>query len=311
MSINASFGPEEEEIIGEDKANISFENLANKNLGEDNGNGSPNNNIFNSVPMEIESQENEKINFYQNILVKENINYHLSMVFNILKNLLKSYKLKFLYELKQKSNNKYAKLVKAEIIFMNIQQNLQIFNYIFNRDRKEKLNNCFIKLKKHISLLKFLEAQEEKKSNEIKKKIKNANEQLKKCEKNYKEALSGVEGLKNIDEKLNEEINVLEQKNKSLNEKYNELVQKSKVLKESISINKQKSANYSSTMDTKNSEPRILDLQKKIKEREDEKEKNMSYFEDFYHKMNDMLGKYESNYDTIISTMNTTNQNMQ
>ena len=54
-------------------------------------------------------------------------------------------------------------------------------------------------------------------------------------------------------------------------------------------------------------DPRIIELQNKIKAKENEREKSLVYFEDFYQKMSDLLSSYESNYETIVSTINTTN----
>ena len=112
--------------------------------------------------------------------------------------------------------------------------------------------------------------------------------------------------MKNNEKNINNEIEGLEKKYSGLNEKYNELIKKSKAIKESISLSKQKSYNLSSTMD-KTLDPRIIELQNKIKAKENEREKSYVYFEDFYQRMSDMLGSYESNYETIVSTMNTSN----
>ena len=82
--------------------------------------------------------------------------------------------------------------------------------------------------------------------------------------------------------------------------KYSNMVAKSKELKEAIM---QKMTNFSSTLD-KTIEPRIVELQNIIKNKEKEKEKSMNYFEEFYKKMSDILDMYEANYESIKSTIN-------
>ena len=92
-------------------------------------------------------------------------------------------------------------------------------------------------------------------------------------------------------------------------EQYNILIGKNNELKEVISLSRKKSAkyNYDNDIDT---EKRILELQNKINIKEKENDKELSYFELFYQEMNAMLSQYESKYDTMKSTINTTNQNI-
>ena len=66
--------------------------------------------------------------------------------------------------------------------------------------------------------------------------------------------------------------------------------------------------NFSSTLD-KSVDPRIVELQMMIKNKEKDKEKSMNYFEDFYKKMSDILDMYESNYESIKSTINSSKVN--
>ena len=103
-----------------------------------------------------------------------------------------------------------------------------------------------------------------------------------------------------------EEIKI---KNDNLEKKYNQLIGKNNELKEIISLSRQKSAKYNYEIDA-NEEKKILELQNKINIKEKENEKQLAYFELFYQNMNDILSHYESKYDTIKSTINTTNQNI-
>ena len=298
---NASFG--QEDFVPDNQNNTSFgnNNGAKQILSQDIDN------IFDSVPMEIENEEDSKTKFYKEIKIEENIKNSLYTIYNILKQKILFTKLNFFYKLKQIANNKYAKLVKAEILFMSIERSFSIFSKIYKKNKKKQLSKCFNKIKNFCGILKYKKVVEEKEETDLKNKIKIANDNLKKYEKTQKEITTNLETMKNNEKNICNEIEGLEKKYNGLNEKYNELLKKSKAIKESIiSLSKQKSYNLSSTMD-KTLDPRIVELQNKIKTKENEREKSYVYFEDFYQRMSDMLGSYESNYETIVSTMNTSN----
>ena len=298
---NASFG--QEDFVPDNQNNTSFgnNNGAKQILSQDIDN------IFDSVPMEIENEEDSKTKFYKEIKIEENIKNSLYTIYNILKQKILFSKLNFFYKLKQTANIKYAKLVKAEILFMSIERSFSIFSKIYKKNKKKQLSKCFNKIKNFCGILKYKKVVEEKEETDLKNKIKIANDNLKKYEKTQKEITTNLETMKNNEKNISNEIEGLEKKYNGLNEKYNDLLKKSKAIKESIiSLSKQKSYNLSSTMD-KTLDPRIVELQNKIKTKENEREKSYVYFEDFYQRMSDMLGSYESNYETIVSTMNTSN----
>jgi hypothetical protein len=263
------------------------------------------NDIFNSVPMEIKNQEKQDILYYENQLITEKIKYNIYLLFNIIKNNLYFKKSKFFQELKIISNNKLSKLIKAEIIFLNIQNKLSIFNHIERNLRYKLLKEAFIKLKLFAKIKKYKESQDKIKETEMKNKIKEMNDNLKKSENNLKEVSNNVDKLKQNEKNINNELEEINKKNNKLNIKYNNLIAKSKELKEAIM---QKMTNFSSTLD-KTIDPRIVELQNIIKSKEKDKEKSMNYFEDFYKKMSDILDVYETNYENIKSTINSTAEN--
>ena len=292
--------------------NISFEENKNNNLSFDNMKIDENDNkekeeeeekkqndIFNSVPMEIKNQESENILYYENMLITENIKHNLYIILNVIKKNIIYKKMKFFYELKYRADYKYFKLVQAEILFMSMQNKLKIFSYIEKLLKYKLLKENFIMLKKYSKLMKYKKEQDNVKEKEMNKKIKEVNEILKKNENNLKDISDTVNKLKNSEKSLNNELSELNKKYNKLNDKYNTLVQKSKTLKETI----KKKENYSLTLD-KTIDPKIVELQNIIKNKEIEKEKSMNYFEEFYQKMSDMLGMYESNYETFKSTIN-------
>jgi hypothetical protein len=336
MDFNDSFGPmnnnneDENENDNEDNKNnnISFEgNKENNNLSfENNANENNENNlsfdnmkmegkeikdkiekeeekqndIFNAVPIEIKSEENQDILYYENLLIKQNIKYNLSLIFNNIKKNIYLKKTKFFQELKRRANYKLSKLINAEIMFLNIENKLSIFTHIEKNWKYQSSKKVFLKLKFNSKLDKYKKDQDKIKENEMKKKVKEVNDNLKKTENNLKAVSDSVEQLKQNEKNINNELSELNKKNNKLNEKYNNLVTKSKELKESIM---QKMTNFSSTLD-KTIDPRIAELQNIIKAKEREKNNNMNYFEEFYKKMNDILDIYENNYETIKSSIN-------
>ena len=288
----------------ENKNNISFDNMIiedkNNNNNKEEKEEKKQNDIFNSLPMEIENQENQALLYYENLHINENLKHNINIIFSRIKKIISFYKIKFFYELKNRADFKYSKLVEAEVIFMNIQSKLNIFTYIERNFKHKALKESFINIQKYSKLMKYKEEQNKIKENEMKKKIKEVNELLKKNGNNLKDLTDGVDKLKNNEKNLNNEISEYNKKFSKLNEKYNNLIQKSKLLKDAI---KKKMESYSLTLD-KTIDPKISELQNLIKNKEKEKVNSMNYFEEFYKKMNDMLGFYESNYETLKSTIN-------
>ena len=337
MDFNDSFGPknnnEEEEakdnnisFEGKQNNNISFEGNNNNLSFDDNNKANEENNlsfdnmkidenennnknekveekqndIFNSVPIEIKKEENQDLIYYENQLITEQIKYNIAILFNTIKKNIYLKKLFFFEKLRNISNNKLSKLVKAEIMFLNIENKLSIFNHLERNYRFKVIKENFNKLKLFIKIKKYKESQEKIKETEMKKKIKEMNDNLKKSENNLKEIIDSIDKVKISEKNINNELDELNKKNSKLTTKYSNLVAKSKELKESI---KQKMASFNSTLD-KTIEPRIVELQNIIKNKEKDKEKSMNYFEDFYKKMSDILDMYETNYESIKSTIN-------
>ena len=311
---NISF---EENKVNEEN-NLSFENIIveGNNINDNNekqiekekvneNEEGKQNDIFNSVPMEIKNEENQAILYYENQLIKEQIKYNIYILFNILKKNLYLKKSKFFQKLKNISNYKLSKLVKAEIMFLNIQNKLSIFSHIERNIRYKLSKEAFNKIKFLANIKKYKESQDKIKEAEMKKKIKEINENLKKSENNLKEVTNNVDKLKQNEKNINNELDDLTKKNIKLNTKYTNLVNRSKELKEAIM---QKMASFSSTLD-KTIDPRIVELQNMIKNKERDKEKSMNYFEDFYKKMSDILDMYETNYENIKSTINSSGTN--
>ena len=307
MSLNSSFGQ---------KNGLYVNDVKELELGTNNKEEA--NDIFNSIPMEI-NEDNSIKEYYNYLYLKEKINYNLNNLFNYINRKLKNKQMKFLFALKQKSNAKYSKLINAEILYMSIESNLKLLEHIWHTKRLDTLNYILSKIKNYIILNTSYKDYDSKKIIEIKKNINRINEDYKKIDKKYKDKAGEIDKLKKEVEIQKKEMDEIKKKNKNLEEGYNILIGKNNELKEIISLSRQKSAKYNYENDT-DDEKRILELQNKIKIKEKESNKELEYYELFYNEMNEMLSQYESKYDTIKSnttfyeviktTNNTTNQNV-
>ena len=83
-----SFNNDKNELIDE-RNNISFEGSDNLNININNKSNDAvpeNNDIFNSIPMEIETEENERVFFYQKEYLIEHLNFYLNKMIKIINN---------------------------------------------------------------------------------------------------------------------------------------------------------------------------------------------------------------------------------
>ena len=201
---NISF--EMNKINNNNDDNISFEENKNNNMSFDNMKIDENNigeeeeqkknDIFNSLPMEIQNQDNEEKIFYENLYIKENIKSYLYQMILVFENRIFLNKTKFFYELKYRADYKYEKLVRAEIVLMSMQNKLNVFNHIEKVYRYKMIKESFVNLKNYRKLIKFKDEQDKIKEAEMKKKIKDMNDKLKKDENNLKDISDNVNKLK-------------------------------------------------------------------------------------------------------------------
>ena len=201
---NISF--EMNKINNNNDANISFEENKNNNMSFDNMNIEKNNieeeeeqkknDIFNSLPMEIQNQDNEKKIFYENLYIKENIKNNLYKMILVFENRIFLNKTKFFYELKYRADYKYEKLVRAEIVIMSMQNKLNVFNHIEKVYRYKMIKESFVNLKNYRKLIKFKDEQDKIKEAEMKKKIKEMNDMIGIYESHY-ETMKSASGINN------------------------------------------------------------------------------------------------------------------
>ena len=172
MSFNGSFGDcdfayeednsniislkqEDFKINFEEGISQKFSNIKSINNNNEFTINSNTNNIFSSVPMEIEvNYEYNNINtFYDNLLSKELIKYHLTNIFNIIKSKIVIKYFQVFHILKELSSNKINNLIKAEILFLKISGSLGRISKIFSKNKKNIIYQVYnlLKSKAYIS----------------------------------------------------------------------------------------------------------------------------------------------------------------
>ena len=291
MEFNDSFGPND--IVNNNNLN---DNVKMNNVKEDFVDQFQDKNNINNEYQNNESQSQ----IYNQLTIKERLNYNIQNLFRIIKKHFFENKMKFFYELKYKSDYKYSKLIEAEIMFLEMQNKLNIFNNINKRIKYKYLKESFMKLKNYVEIKKYKNEQDKIKSLELKEKINKANNLLKSKKDEYKLLNDNINKLNDKEKKIDLEIEELNKTCNSLNNKYTNLLQKSKLIKDSIKL---KSSNNSLTLD-KSIDPKIAELQNLLRNKEMEKEKSMKCFENFYKKMNDMIQIYENSYEDLKSKLN-------
>ena len=304
MSFNDSFGNGEieEEINLEDLAKMKENENTIDNMVNSVDTVPKNNDIFNSVfTTEIDNHDElKKLEFFQTQLIQEKINYNLVNLFKIINNRINSYKISFFYKLKYILNQKYSKLVTAEILYMDMKTKMDHFLFFFRFLILTKLQKSFNKIKNYTYLKKHQKEQEQAIKKEKENKIQSLNNKLNTVGNSLKEMNQKITILKNIQKKFTNENKDIKNKTSNLNDKINQLIKIGNSLKESISNNKIIFNN--NTINNKNNESIIQKLQNLIEQKENEKEKAMIEVDNFYQNMDIVLSQYESMSDSILST---------
>ena len=313
MAFNGSFrygeiGEDEEEINLNDLAKMKENESSIDNIQRYNSSNTvpQNNNIFNSIfTTEIDNNDNQtKLEFFRIQLIKEKINYSLFNLIRFISNRINKHKLNFIYKLKYIQNQKYEKLIKAEILYMNIKMKLDHFFYLFQFINSMKIKKAFNKIKNYSYLKKRQQNQEQIIKKEKENKIQNLNSKLNSITNNLNDAKSKINILNNIQKKISNENKDVKNRINILNEKINQLTKVGNTLKENISNKKNI---YNNTINNKNQENIINNLQNLIEQKENEKEREMIDVDNFYQGMDVILSQYESISETILSNCNINN----
>ena len=316
MNFNDSFGEIEFKdenanenninIISIEKGDVEEDKNTQKNIKNNDINNtsfSNSNNIFSSLPleMEIDNEYSNSNTIYDNILSKELIKYHLSNLFNIIKSKTIIVKSKIFKELKKNSERKINKLIKAETLFLQISSSLSLLSKIFKKNRANKLYQVFYRLKNKNNISDKYKYQYETKYKKEKEKFLNEkNNMLKNLEKEMKDIEKNIKTLNLKDNDYKIEINNLTKKERQLNEQIKKLENSNNNIKKSIEIMKQQqSSNKSSINNNSKYDSDIISLESTIETSKQLKEGKEEIIKNFIHKMNDLLNEYQVYIDML------------
>ena len=335
MSFNGSFG-EGEFVDEDDNSNIlslktedfkvNYEeggvtqNCSNSNIKTSNNIksdltiNSNTNNIFSSVPMEMEidSEYQNSNYFYDSLLSKELIKYHLSNIFNILKSKIIIINSQTFYFFKQLSTIKLNNLIKAEILYLKISSTLSRISKIFKTNRINILYNVFFILKTKFCLLNnnknnndndtFRSRFEIKYKKEKNNTINENNNSIKKLEKDIKDIENNIKMLTIKENELKTEINNCFLKEKQLNDKIKTIENSTNTVKKSL-----QSCNISPISSNSKYDSEIHSLETTIETNKQLKEGKEEIIKMFMKQVNDLINEYQVYIDNINNINNRNN----
>ena len=315
MSFNGSFG--EGEFVDENNSNLSFgqdfkvnydsegtSNLKYSNTKLSNNNdltiNSNTNNIFSPVPMEVETDndyQNQNNTFYDTLLSKEFLKYHISNVFNLIKSKIIVIKYKILSIIKEVSNIKLRKLINAEIIYIEISSKLKRIVQIFKRNRINILYQVFNILKTRIYIAKNNYDNDHDKNS------------IEKLEKEIKDGEKKIIILTKKENKLRDEINCYYKKKKQMKETIK--IIENNAVKAAIEIIK-KQNNSKNRFETNKYDSDIYSVESTIEPNKQTKDGKEEVVKFFMENINNFLNEYQvyvNNLYGIESDMNNNNAN--
>jgi len=298
MSFNGSFG--EGEFVDENNSNLSFGqdfkvncesegtlNLKFSNTKLSNNNdftiNSNTNNIFSPVPMEVEIDnyyQNQNNTFYDSLLSKEFLKYHISTLFSIIKSKIIVIKYKIFSMIKEVSNIKLSNLINAEILYIEISSKLKRIVQIFKRNRINTLYQVFNILKSKIYI--------------AKNKCDNDNDKnsLEKLEKEIKESEKKIIILTQKEKKLKDEINCYYKKKKQMNDTIK--IIENNAVKAAIEIIK-KQNNSKNNFENNKYDSEIYSMESTIETNKQSKDgKEEEVVKIFMENINNILNEYQS-----------------
>ena len=313
MSFNGSFG--EGEFVDENNSNLSFgqdfkvnydsegtSNLKYSNTKLSNNNdltiNSNTNNIFSPVPMEVETDndyQNQNNTFYDSLLSKEFLKYHISNLFNIIKSKIIVIKYKIFSIIKEVSNIKLRNLINAEILYIEISSKLKRIVQIFKRNRINILYQVFNILKTRIYI--------------AKNNCDNDKNSIEKLEKEIKDGEKKIIILTKKENKLRDEINCYYKKKKQMKETIK--IIENNAVKAAIEIIKKKN-NSKNRIETNKYDSDIYSVESTIEPNKQTKNGKEEVDKLFMKNINKFLNEYQvyiNNLYGIESDMNNNNAN--
>ena len=291
-----SFNNNKNELIDE-RNNISFEGSDNLNVNINNKSNDAvpeNNDIFNSIPMEIETEENERVFFYQKEYLIEHLNFYLNKMIKIINNKFLLKKLFAFLLIKRISDIKHFQIIEAELLFIKLSNTLKLLMRIYRRRKKVVLKKYFLKwshlniLNKQTQIIK--KKIEEKIQKENEEKIANLNKQLNDIDKELKKLNKSYSTIENTSNDLKNKIKQFSEKENNLLSKIKQLENKNNKFKELIST---RSPSISSTSENKSLESKKRLLENQINYLQEQKKEKESTLQLFISEMEKNLQKYE------------------
>ncbi len=291
-----SFNNDKNELIDE-RNNISFEGSDNLNVNINNKSNDAvpeNNDIFNSIPMEIETEENERVFFYQKEYLIEHLNFYLNKMIKIINNKFLLKKLFAFLLIKRISDIKHFQIIEAELLFIKLSNTLKLLMRTHRRRKKVVLKKYFLKwshlniLNKQTQIIK--KKIEEKIQKENEEKIANLNKQLNEIDKELKKSNKSYSTIENTSNDLKNKIKQFSEKENNLLSKIKQLENKNNKFKELIST---RSPSISSTSENKNLESKKRLLENQINYLQEQKKEKESTLQLFISEMEKNLQKYE------------------
>ena len=327
MSFNGSFG--DAEFIEEENPNdisLGQEDIkTNLTKGEPNQKNSntkcfinneisiptnSNNNIFCSVPMELEEESNfgniNNINnndYYLDLLSKELLKYNLSNIFNILNDKKTIIQLSIFYFLKKLNKNKINNIIKAQTLYLKISSSLELFSKLFRNRRINVLYQVFQIIKRKYL---FFQGIKENKNNNFRAKfelnykkeknnlINKSTDSLKSLEKEIQILKKNINQLSLKESKLKKELNNYLQVEKQLNEKIKTIETLNYSVKKSIQSNNSSSNRSISKFDNE-----MLSLENAIEANKLVKQEKQEIINAFIKKVNNLLNEYQTYIDNL------------
>lgn len=280
-----------------------------------------NNNIFISVPMELEIDNNyqnsknyNNINNYEDFLSKELLKYHIGNIFNLLSEKIAIIKSNNFYILKKLYIKKLNKMTKAHILFMKISSSLDIIIKIINKHKINLLYQAFYSIKSYYNFFQdmkddikdnFKTKYEIDYKNEKNNVINQNNNNIKSLQKEIQTLKKNINQLSMKESELKIEIYNYLQEEKLLNEKINSI----ESLRNSLKKTNQSSNNSSSIKMTNKFDTEILSLENSIKVSKDLKNAKEKVINAFMKKMNNLLDEYQLYINGLksIDTIGTNN----
>ena len=265
---------------------------------------SNNNNIFSSLPLEMEMDKefSNSNGLYDELLSKELLKYNISNLFNILKSKIIIIKSQIFYKWKKISDKKIKNLLNSEILFLKLNSSINMLFNIIERNRANKIYQAFCIMKNKYSINDKFKSQYESKYKKEKDKLLNEkNNTLKSLEKEIKDIEKNIISLNKRENESVIEINNLTKKEKQLKDQIKSLENSNSTnMKKSEDMKKQQqSSNISSINNNSKYDSEIISLESTIETSKQLKEGKEEIIKNFINKMNELLNEYQVYIDIL------------